>query len=242
MTSPSSDYAHVRELVKAGLFQSEDEATEALRTAGVPLAGRVYLREALREALRLGRPFNHTQQELGLNQAGPGELEGIVRACLRPHGIEVDAVRAGRTSLMQLSAVVPRVFVAMDEDPAHAITIAQGSRRPWAKVYATTERRRGQAQFSANGYRQQAGPGIYIFTLLSERRVWVASRRDLVQFEDEAREASAHGDVARHGVGVLQGQVGTLRLWFRREETHDSFHLSMRIADEHGRLVARDDG
>lgn len=153
----------------------------------------------------------------------PSTPKEMIEEALGEHGIGVDAVRSGRTAHIRLYAKSAAKIISGGDLALPDVVVSGDKERPWAKVYVTSERRRGQAQFSANGYQRDTSPAVYLFVLASERRVWVATRAALAAFEDEARKGGS-----RSGIGVLPNQPGTLRLWLRREESAQ-FELHNRI-------------
>ena len=155
----------------------------------------------------------------------PPSLKVVVEQILAEHGVGVDSVRPGRASHMRLHARSGARVISGLTPGAQSVVVHQEEKRPWAKVYVTKERRRGQAQFSANGYWRDGSPDIYLFVLLSERRAWIATKKDLAALEDGLRSGDGHP-----GVGVLTKTPGTLRLWFSRAESAtNQFELHNRV-------------
>lgn len=240
MNSMGDEYAHVRELVVAGLYASEEDAADALTAAGVRLAGRVFSRDALRRALTLptsthgGKP---TSEALAVLSKG-----------LKPFGIKVGDVVRGKTTLARLSAEPACFITSLDEDPTKALRVGTGDGAAWARLYATATRRDGVAQFAASGFLKATAPPIYVFVLLDESMFWLARREDFVALDTELRAKGANQQgrrqFGRPGFSPHGAKPGALRLWFPRADPEhtSSFHPAMRIADASLRLFGLREG
>ncbi len=222
------ELVHVRELVDGGLFRSQSEAIRELRKAGVPLVGPVFAREELHRVLRAAKPTESVSDE--------HDPVAVVARRLENFQIGITDVTRGKAPLVRLTADPPRFVIDILNVPGKPLRIGLGDARPWARVYAAKTRRRGVAQFSANGFLEPNAAAVFFFVLVDEGQVWMLRREDLVQLDHEVRSVpkgqraikAAETGMAKHG-----DEPGSMRLWFPRGESRDLFHPAERIANEH---------
>ncbi len=234
------EYGHVAELVAARMYSCDEDAIAALTAIGVRLAGGVFLRDALRQALHL--PISAQ----GVKPTD--DAVAVLTNGLRPFGLKVGEVVRGKTTLVRLSAEPPRFITHLHEDAAKALRVGTGENAVWARLYVTATRRDSVAQFGVGGFLRADAPPVYLFVLVSEAMFWLGRREDFVVLDEELRAKGAKQDGRRQyghpGCSPHGAKPGSLRLWFPRADPEHTacFHPGMRIADSSFRLFGLREG
>lgn len=153
----------------------------------------------------------------------------VLTSCLRVHQIELSCVSS---TWISINANPPRFLIDTLDASGKPLRIAD--KATWARVYSVKTRRRGIAQFSANGYLKANAPDVFFFVLVDEGQVWMLRREDLAQLDREVRsvpKGQRSIKEAKSGMAAHGDKPGSMRLWFPRGPAKDLFCLAKRIQE-----------
>lgn len=148
----------------------------------------------------------------------------VLNDILNPIGIRATDLDAGsKAHYVNLAALRKEIYVGGPEGTTQVRITAEYPVR--AQVYATARRRRGVAQFSANGFLTSNPPiSLYCFVLLdpSGPRVWIL-RSDVLVANDAARRnlpvGGLEAELVKNGMNAHGSKPGSMRLWFSRDRS-----------------------
>lgn len=191
----------------------------------------------------------HVERALGL-RARDGEADAdapaiaVVRRVLRPAAIEVRGATLKRGWTIVLAARERRRIYndLHEEDPQRwpALELAPGVPLE-AKLYLASKRHLSAAHFLVSGLEASSDDRLFIFVLIPEERVWLATKRELRMLQDahDQDEGDAKAKMkkkyGRVGASLGSAPRRALKVWF--PVGHTSFDVEEQIHDAEGNLV-----
>ncbi len=191
----------------------------------------------------------HVERALGLRGAHSAEQQDaapitVLRKVLRPAAIDVQSATRRRGWKIVLAAREHRrVYNELHEEDSErwpAVELLPGSPLE-AKLYLASKRHLSAAHFLVSGLDAAPDDALFIFVLVPEERVWLATKRELRMLHDVHDDDEGGAKVKmkkKYGrVGASQGNARrrALKVWFPVGNT--SFDIEEQIHDAHGKLV-----
>lgn len=214
------------------LVPAGTDVVALLRALGVPHGGGLVPRLIFERALGL-------HQQAGATPDAPAI--DVVRRLLARAGIVVSRAERSRGWTIELSAASePRyIYNELHEERPRtwpAIDLPPGKSRT-AKVYLASKRHLGAAHFLLSGLDDLPDDQVFVFVLVPDERVWLATARDLrmLQRAHDADDARAKKKLKmKFGrVGVTARRPGQpTKVWFPVGNT--SFDAEHQIRDSRG--------
>lgn len=167
----------------------------------------------------------------------------LLRALLRPAQIELRDAKLTRGWRILIAATKPRqIFHPLlhAEDPVRWPAVDLPAGQPIeAKLHLATARRASAAHFLVSGLDTFPDDQLFVFVLVAEPRLWIATRRELLLIE-QAQGKNQIDFKKRFGrVGALRRNAvrRALRLWFPVSAT--SWDVEQQVRDAHGARVLK---